>query len=139
MTIESQSAPTPVPLPLKRPAADSNSPLARSPSRRSTPPPLDRPHLHTSSKGTRRSGRSTARASTGGVDARDLSRVLSREFSRELSADRRDSAPAASPHRKKRRVDPVMNGPDRLVYTPSSSAAVLAISYCCFCRAMSIC
>ncbi|KAI1367498.1 WD40-repeat-containing domain protein [Xylaria arbuscula] len=125
MTLEPQSAPAPVPLPpLKRPAADSNSPLARSPSRRSTPPVLDRPHLHPSSKGTHRSGRSTARASTGGVDPRDLSRVLSRE----LSGDRRDSAPAASPHRKKkRRLDQSGMNVDRFI--PSRTGQDLAASY----------
>ncbi|KAI0798862.1 WD40-repeat-containing domain protein [Xylaria sp. FL0064] len=107
MTLEPQSAPTPVPLPSKRPAADINSPVVRSPSRRATPPPdrqrlLARPHLDgAGSKSSRRSGRVPSRASTGGVDPESLSRALSRE----LSADRRDSAPAASPNWKKRRID----------------------------------
>ncbi|KAI1313101.1 WD40-repeat-containing domain protein [Xylaria venustula] len=125
MTLEPQNAPTPVPLPSKRPAADINSPGVRSPSRRETPPPPDRQHLQArsllhpaSSKGSRRSGRFTARASTGGVDAETLSRRLSRE----LSADRRDSAPAASPNRKKRRIDA-----DRFI--PSRSGQDLQASF----------
>ncbi|KAI0909444.1 WD40-repeat-containing domain protein [Ustulina deusta] len=125
MTLEPQPAPAPVPLPSKRSAADINSPLVRSPSRRDTPPPPDRQQLqarpylnNSSSKGPRRGGRFTARASTGGVDAENLARALSRE----LSADRRDSAPAASPNRKKRRIDA-----DRFI--PSRSGQDLQASF----------
>ncbi|KAF2971205.1 hypothetical protein GQX73_g2346 [Xylaria multiplex] len=106
MTLEPQPAPSPVPLPSKRPANDINSPLARS-------------HFDNSgsSKAARRSGRFTARASTGGVDAETLTRALSRELS-----ERRDSAPAASPNGKRRRIDA-----DRFI--PSRSGQDLQASF----------
>ncbi|KAI0491235.1 WD40-repeat-containing domain protein [Xylaria cf. heliscus] len=109
MTLEPQPAPSPVPLPSKRPATDITNSATRTSSRMATPPPPDRQRLQARpnfdsgvSKGARRSSRySSGRASSIGLDPDTLSRALSRE----LSTDRRDSAPAASPIGKRRRID----------------------------------
>jgi cell division cycle 20-like protein 1, cofactor of APC complex len=66
------------------------------------PPPSDRVRLDARLNGDQsnsRSSRHVARRS--GVDAE----VLSRALSRELSADRRESTPAASPSRKRQRIN----------------------------------
>ncbi|KAI0407343.1 WD40-repeat-containing domain protein [Xylaria palmicola] len=112
MTLEPQPAPAPapasVPLSSKRSAADINA-ISRTPSRMATPPPAppDRQRLLARSNldgaystGSRRSSRAAGRASAIGLDPETLSRALS-----QFSADRRDSAPAASPIGKRRRID----------------------------------
>ncbi|KAI0157369.1 WD40-repeat-containing domain protein [Xylariaceae sp. FL1272] len=123
MTLEAQAAPAPAPLSTKRPAND--SPVVRTPSRIATPPPPDRERLQPRTnldsanlKVPRHSSRLSDRASTGGVDPDSLTRALSRE----LSTDRRDSAPSASPSRKRQRV----NG-DRFI--PSRSGQDLQASF----------
>lgn len=117
MTLQPQPASASVHLGVKRPANDI-SPV-RSPSRIATPPPPDRLLLQ-----ARRSSRFFGRASTStsGVDPESLSRALSRE----LTADRRDSAPAASPVGKRRRIDAErrIDG-DRLVHAISSIVPIL--------------
>ncbi|KAI0396169.1 WD40-repeat-containing domain protein [Xylariaceae sp. FL0594] len=126
MTLKPQAAPALVPLSSKRPAIDVDGPRVPSPSRMgSPPPPPDRQRLHdrsnldrASSKGSRHSGRFTDRISINGVDPE----LLSRRLSRDIDADRRDSASAASPSGKRRRI----NG-DRFI--PSRSGQDLQASY----------
>ncbi|KAI1811366.1 WD40-repeat-containing domain protein [Poronia punctata] len=125
MTLESEPPAASVPPSSKRPAADINSPAARSPARIATPPPPDRQRLQArpnldigNLKSSRHSGRFTERVSIGGIDPDSLSLALAKE----LSTDRRDSAPAASPSGKRRRI----NG-DRFI--PSRSGQDLTASF----------
>ncbi|KAI0115479.1 WD40-repeat-containing domain protein [Nemania sp. FL0031] len=131
MTLGTQSAPAPVSLPaphsVKRPAADI-SPI-HSPSRIATPPPPDRVRLQARSnldggnlRSSRHRTRLSGRGSASGVDAESLSRALSRVG----SEDRRDSAPAASPIGKRRRLDRRHDG-DRFI--PSRSGQDLQASF----------
>lgn len=111
MTLESELAAAMTALPAKRSAHDTNSPAQSTPARISTPPPpSERGRLEPKPNGdiinTRSSRHIRREGSIGGLDPEILSRALSRE----LSADRRDSVPAASPSRKRQRI----NG-DRLV------------------------
>lgn len=123
MTLESQPAPVLVgSLSSKRPANDINSPLVRTPSRIATPPPPDRQWLQARTNldgGNSKGSSHMARLNERGVDPE----VLARALSREVSADRRDSAPAASPsgNGKRRRIDA-----DRLVL--SSLAEVRSLT-----------
>lgn len=112
------------PLPYKRPVRGANSPSRAMPPRVSTPPPppSDRGRLQARQNadnanvaGVRHGGRD---GSLSGIDPD----VLTRALSRELSVDRRDSAPAASPSRKRQRI----NG-DRFI--PSRSGQDLQASF----------
>lgn len=111
-------------LPYKRPVRDTHSPSRAMPPRVSTPPPppSDRGRLQARQKvdntniQSARHGRRDG--SLSGIDPG----VLTRALSRELSADRRDSAPAASPSRKRQRI----NG-DRFI--PSRSGQDLQASF----------
>ncbi|KAI0016725.1 WD domain-containing protein [Xylariomycetidae sp. FL0641] len=126
MPLESRAAAAAAGHPSKRSAPGTASPAARTPSRIGTPPPpSDRGRLQARQnvdngflpKSSRHSGRSTDRPTSAAFDPEILSRALSRE----LSADRRDSAPGASPSRKR----PRLNG-DRFI--PSRSGQDLSSS-----------
>ncbi|KAK8031665.1 WD repeat domain-containing protein [Apiospora arundinis] len=123
MTLESELAAAMTALPAKRSAHDTNSPAQSTPARISTPPPpSERGRLEPKPNGdiinTRSSRHIRREGSIGGLDPEILSRALSRE----LSADRRDSVPAASPSRKRQRI----NG-DRFI--PSRSGQDLQASF----------
>lgn len=113
------------PLPYKRPVRDANSPSRAMAPRVSTPPPPPpsdrgrlqaRQNVDNANVPSAHSGRRDG--SLSGIDPD----VLTRALSRELSADRRDSAPAASPSRKRQRI----NG-DRFI--PSRSGQDLQASF----------
>ena len=114
------------PLPYKRSVRGANSPSRAMAPRVSTPPPPPPP----SDRGRLQARQNVDNANVPSAHParRDVSLsgidpdVLTRALSRELSADRRDSAPAASPSRKRQRI----NG-DRFI--PSRSGQDLQASF----------
>lgn len=112
MTLESDLAAAMTALPAKRSVHDTHSPARAMPARMSTPPPpCERGRLEAKPNGDIVNTRSSRHIRRDGSISNIDPEILSRALSRELSADRRDSAPASSPSRKRQRI----NG-DRLVY-----------------------